>query len=421
MSFSNTTYLFGLLGVIIPIAIHLWNKKESKIVKVGSIKWLPNEESNKSSSLQLNEIWLLIMRCLMIGLLAFLMAEWLLPKDTLQKDIVLIQPDKLTDQRLLSALDTLSATHEIRLLQEGLPQFNPEEDITIEDIGLSIWELASAINQLPQDTLLIIASTDLNTVSGKRPVFIKTLQWILLEPLSQQQYLAYAFEYNGQRRFIIGDSNSQLTSYKHLTEDEVALNIEVKADSAKLINTSDWVAIKQLDSIDITIVYEAEYEQDKTILLAALKAIEQVSNWPLNIEVATTYNGAKAEGDWLFWCSSQPLPKTEASILATVPTIGNALMVPTKQPNVIHLTKRLNYELSLQNQLTFQLLQLLINTPFADIQEVRQLSLAQIQPQFEPSSAKQKSTLAAAHNQWLWLIFSLLFILERFISAKRKQ
>ncbi|MEQ9166083.1 MAG: BatA domain-containing protein, partial [Fulvivirga sp.] len=61
MNFANSTYLFALLGFLIPIAIHLWNKKEAKVIKVGSIQFVPTQDSNQSKSIQLNEVFLLLL------------------------------------------------------------------------------------------------------------------------------------------------------------------------------------------------------------------------------------------------------------------------------------------------------------------------------------------------------------------------
>ena len=53
MSFLNPTYLWALLGLLIPIAIHLWSKKEGKTVKIGSIELLRESDSKQTSIIKI--------------------------------------------------------------------------------------------------------------------------------------------------------------------------------------------------------------------------------------------------------------------------------------------------------------------------------------------------------------------------------
>ncbi|MEP0086438.1 MAG: BatA domain-containing protein, partial [Maribacter dokdonensis] len=75
MSFAHPSYLWALLGLLVPIAIHLWSKKEAKTIKIGSVQWLSESKSKQSSSIQLNEWWLLVLRMGIISLLVLLMAK----------------------------------------------------------------------------------------------------------------------------------------------------------------------------------------------------------------------------------------------------------------------------------------------------------------------------------------------------------
>ena len=74
MFFLNPSFLWALLGLSVPVAIHLWSKKEGKTIKVGSLKFLQESDSQKSSSIKLNEFWLLLLRMLLITILVFILA-----------------------------------------------------------------------------------------------------------------------------------------------------------------------------------------------------------------------------------------------------------------------------------------------------------------------------------------------------------
>src|SRR5690606_9538570 len=78
MVFANPSYLWALWGLLVPLAIHLWSKKEAKTIKIGSIQLLDESNSRQSNSIQMNEWLLLLLRMLIVGLVVLLMAgpQW---------------------------------------------------------------------------------------------------------------------------------------------------------------------------------------------------------------------------------------------------------------------------------------------------------------------------------------------------------
>ena len=52
MEFLNATYLWGLLGILLPLAIHLWSRKKVVTIKVGSIKLLQASEPKQNSNIK---------------------------------------------------------------------------------------------------------------------------------------------------------------------------------------------------------------------------------------------------------------------------------------------------------------------------------------------------------------------------------
>ena len=72
--FLNPIWFFGAAALLIPVLIHLWNIRSGKVLKVGSIS-LINAASRKSSrSFKLLDIPLFILRCLLLFILALLLA-----------------------------------------------------------------------------------------------------------------------------------------------------------------------------------------------------------------------------------------------------------------------------------------------------------------------------------------------------------
>jgi len=62
-------------GIIIPGIIHFWNRKQSKILKIGSISLLTQSYKQQAKSLQLQQRLLLLLRCLLILLIALLLSH----------------------------------------------------------------------------------------------------------------------------------------------------------------------------------------------------------------------------------------------------------------------------------------------------------------------------------------------------------
>ncbi len=75
MFFLNPTYLWAFLGLTVPIAIHLWSKKEGKTIKIGSIQLLNKADTKQSRSIQLNEFWLLVLRLFLISVLVLILSN----------------------------------------------------------------------------------------------------------------------------------------------------------------------------------------------------------------------------------------------------------------------------------------------------------------------------------------------------------
>ena len=93
MFFANTMYLWALLGLAVPVAIHLWSKNEGKTIKVGSISLLKESETTQNNTLHLNEWILLLLRMLAVALLVFILAGPFAKAKTKRQDLVyLVEP-----------------------------------------------------------------------------------------------------------------------------------------------------------------------------------------------------------------------------------------------------------------------------------------------------------------------------------------
>lgn len=74
----NLLYPIGLLAltaILVPIIIHLWRIKQGKTLKVGSISLMGESAASNARSLVISDWLLLLLRCLLLMILAFLLAQ----------------------------------------------------------------------------------------------------------------------------------------------------------------------------------------------------------------------------------------------------------------------------------------------------------------------------------------------------------
>ena len=75
ISFLSPIYLFGLLGISIPILIHLLTRRQQKHIRFSAIYLLLHSQKRSIKKATPNRLWLLIIRCLAIILLSLALAN----------------------------------------------------------------------------------------------------------------------------------------------------------------------------------------------------------------------------------------------------------------------------------------------------------------------------------------------------------
>lgn len=79
MLFLNIWLLPGLLAVLIPIIIHLLNRRSAKFMDWGAMQFLEDSFTSRKSRIQLEEVLLMATRCLLMALLALAVARPFIP------------------------------------------------------------------------------------------------------------------------------------------------------------------------------------------------------------------------------------------------------------------------------------------------------------------------------------------------------
>ncbi len=75
MAFLNPLLLFGIVGIAAPIIIHLLARKKIKRVVWAAMRFLKNVVEKNQQRLSLEDLLLLLLRCLLLVLLALALAR----------------------------------------------------------------------------------------------------------------------------------------------------------------------------------------------------------------------------------------------------------------------------------------------------------------------------------------------------------
>ena len=333
MLFLNSTWLFAIAALSISVAIHLWNIKQGKTLKVGSIA-LINEAAQKSSrSLKLHDLLLLLLRCLFLLLLAMLLAVpvwqqnlssaktkgWLLiPKQNVSESLHKFNP----------LIDSLTkAGYEFHYFNKGFAKADLKKlraDTSMNDKPQTddpnYWNRVSILSQqLPAVMpVYLITPNGASHFSGNKPSVTLNLKWktyIAIDSVSTWIEKAW-FTTNNDIKVIQGNSRPSGTVFANYTiASGAAANSLFEVGTAngnptvKLKNGNQSTVIIDTATLRLA-VYTDKYNADAGYLKAALQAIANFSKLKVTIKQYTNPAQIPAGQNWLFWLADKQLDAT---------------------------------------------------------------------------------------------------------------
>lgn len=98
MAFLQPYMLWAMMAAAVPVAIHFWYQKRGKTIEWAAMRWLGHPTTLQHRGLRLNEVWLMILRCLLVMLLALIsskpVVDWL--RNAGKPEVIhLVQADRL--------------------------------------------------------------------------------------------------------------------------------------------------------------------------------------------------------------------------------------------------------------------------------------------------------------------------------------
>jgi hypothetical protein len=359
-------WLLAASGILIPIAIHLWNIKQGRTLKVGSIALLTRTSQEHARSLRFTELFLLLVRCLLIMLLALLLAQpywrnagsgkgWILME---QKDArqAYTQFKPVTDS-------LLQAGYEFHLLDEGFEKKDiqsilKEDKDTAQINSVSYWNLVKQLDKkLPKGfPVYLFTGNRLSRFSGPRPEVSIAVKWETFTGKdSITTFISKAYVTSSDSIMVIkGETGPSTTVY---TQESIAINKPRQKDIAlQVINGNLAVQYKEdapilVDTAALTItIFSDNYLNDARYVQSALQSIQQVNKKKIRLSVTNKLAAVTGKQDWVFWLSDQSVPLNINTVTLFAYEKGNAIPVhswlrPGKRIAMqVPLYKRISYQ-----------------------------------------------------------------------------
>lgn len=402
MKLANPIYLWSLLGLLVPIAIHLLSRKEGKVIKLGSIRHVQETSTQQFKGIRLNEWVLLLLRCALIIVLSLILSglyidrkngKWLVVEDGTQKS-----------ERVRVMIDSLEKQgYETHWLSNSFRSFKSSPGSS----QLNYW---SAIRQLGKQNLeeaVVFSFARMGKFKGNQYALPPHIKIIPVET-HEKEFLLEAVQEKDSVNLRMGVTNPSSTYF---------YNRRVKF-------ASDTIKVKQPQQIKIMLIADAARIREKKILKAAVLAIDQVTSSSLVVtEKKPAEISDSDSADWYFWMTDEKLPKTSASVLQWNPASFDQLIEEIEVKRWI-LTQPLTEETALNENLMISLGSLL--TTDSSLQKISAQHDQRALPELMAwPSIKSNEAAIFTHSpglpSFLFILFVLLLSVERYLSYLKNQ
>ncbi len=439
MIFLNPTYLWALLGIAVPIAIHLWSKKEGRTIRIGSIQLLQESDPKKTSNIRINEIWLLLLRILSIIVLVLILAEPQLKK---QGEIVpityIIEPSLLSYDELKSITDTLAENGAVmKLLQPGFPEY--EKDVTGSNSTEipNYWQLANEMQDLETDSIVVFTNAFQSGIKGRRPQISKNINWVILDPGTSSEGFVYATQLGSNIELLSVNGDAENLKFEKqilpLSSEGFALNEQKDSIMITRSGNEYILPMKNADSLSVLIYYEEDFSAEMKYISSSFSALSKYLERP--IEVTTTQDKESINSEqysaivWLSESSSDEkiLNKNkDLPWLAYNPdSLANSIITEGSQENEFQLNQRLNAENVIEQHLPEKLFAMLDLHPGLqeNVQQYdrRVMDRNEFLPVQTAGVSGKGFSETTDVSEYLWILLLALLLAERGFAYYRKQ
>lgn len=219
MPFVEPFLLWGALAVAIPVAIHFWHQKQGKPLPWAATQWLIDKQQQQSRGLRLDNLLLLICRCLLLLLLAVLLAQpilsWFTKPPVIQK-LHLVQPSLAVAENFKFELtDAQRKKERVVWADERLSSIDEKSSGAQKSVVVNPLQLQTALAKLDTKNTELHLYIANNQALASLPAITVPARFQLhsvIDSVSQPRH--YLAGKNGRKLFI--DRTGKLTSVPSL-------------------------------------------------------------------------------------------------------------------------------------------------------------------------------------------------------------
>jgi hypothetical protein len=342
LTFTTPSALLALLGLLVPLAIHLWNRRPGREVAVGSLRWLATGANRRLRNLRLEQLGLLLLRAALLAVLAGAVAgpTWQQPLPP-GRGQLLISPE-LAGKNVLAAvrprLDSLRRHgYAVRWLRQGWPLVNaaawrddslgrPVPDDAAREAVFQWSRIQQAADTFAGQPLYVLTSARLAAMQGTHRPLPPGITWQTLPLPTGSEWLQAAAGTADRLHLLLGRSTErQITFYSkeiarpqtgwlltlsgqptlhYKLNDSGIQPVATAADSGK---TLPAVPVRSA-VLRVWVYAPAAYAAEARYLRAALQAASVGLPGSLTLTVSPSLPAAADAPNWLFWLPAAPVP-----------------------------------------------------------------------------------------------------------------
>lgn len=399
MEFLQPALLWGFLAVTIPVIIHFWYQKKGKTIAWAASQWLTDKTSLQHRGLRLDEIPLLLLRCLLVILFVLLLGKpvvnWFKANQTTEK-IHLVEPDNQLVSNFRFELENAIKKG------EKVYWIGPEQQ-EVKDI--------SVVPKQKDSELYLQKSINRIGETGKELNFYITNNHKLAE--LPKIYVPGSFKLfsNTDSTHNISTPYLDLGGGKKLFADQKPNGTTQLKVSDGAEKSSQFVS-EPAHKGKIQVLIEYKNPVEKQSVQAALLALNEVYASPFVINLVPK---PEIKYDWIF--TDKKVNDVNPEILYFVPAnISNQ----NTSENIIQVQdslRLLTSELVQNGQLPEWLGNILVEH-YRLKENINPLSQQQLNTQFIQVKSDADQTGDKLY-QWLLLLFVITLILERWIALRK--
>lgn len=172
--------LAALAALIVPLLIHLLRRPDDRVVIFPALRWLAAKARPRRRP-RFDDLWLLLLRLLLVALLALLMAEpfvegaWRSPRTW----VVVAVDAELAD----SAAQSIDPSAHWRWLAVDFPSIDAPRPVNDQPLASLLREFDAAIDK--RDRLIVVAPKIISGLDGERLRLSRAVDWRVVDAVAQ--------------------------------------------------------------------------------------------------------------------------------------------------------------------------------------------------------------------------------------------